>query len=97
MPNCPICDAADAYIGFSTIECKNRNCEFYNDDYASKSSCGYCGSSEHRSAECPVKEEAKEDTDSSNGPPSNYSAGNGNTCLPCGGCGGSGCCYCQQP
>lgn len=29
--NCPLCDAADAYVGLSVVECSNYECRAYSD------------------------------------------------------------------
>lgn len=31
---CPACDSEKAYIGFNHIDCPNKECKFYNEEYA---------------------------------------------------------------
>lgn len=69
MAKCPVCDTPGAYVGFNSIECRNKDCEHYKFE-EKKNVCGCCGSEGHFSAECPTAQSSEYDE---SGPPPNYS------------------------
>lgn len=80
MPRCPICETPGAYIGFSTIECRNPKCEHFVFEEAK--TCGCCGGS-HDSTDCPTGGLTERYDDSGgNGPPSSYSASSSGSVPP---------------
>ncbi|HYF50844.1 MAG TPA: hypothetical protein VEJ63_15625 [Planctomycetota bacterium] len=46
MSNCPICNTPGAYIGFSTVECRNPDCSHYEPKL--EELCPCCGVAGHR-------------------------------------------------
>jgi len=73
MAKCPKCATPDAYIGFNSIECRNPDCEHFV--LQEKKECGCCGR-DHDTAGCPDANSFGDDS-GGNGPPANYSAGDG--------------------
>jgi len=72
MPNCPLCNTPGAYVGFSSVECRNPDCAHY--DPKLEYLCPCCGIAGHR-----PEYEAVEATAADNYDPSipAFSAGNG--------------------
>jgi hypothetical protein len=52
MPRCPLCNTAGAYVGFSSIECRNPECTHYVQ--AMEALCPCCGIAGHVPSEEPV-------------------------------------------
>lgn len=50
MPKCPECGAARAYVGFSSVECRNPKCRHYKPQI-----CPYCKKDGHFEEDCPNK------------------------------------------
>ena len=50
MAECPDCKAPNAYVGFSSIECRNKNCTHFKLEL--KPACGCCGSFDHETPGC---------------------------------------------
>lgn len=46
MPNCPICNTPGAYVGFSSVECRNPDCAHYEPKM--EALCPCCGIAGHR-------------------------------------------------
>jgi hypothetical protein len=44
MPNCPDCQTPGAYVGFSTVECRNPDCKNFR--LPEEPTCGCCGKPE---------------------------------------------------
>lgn len=72
MPKCPVCDTPGAYVGFNSIECRNKDCKHFKIDEEKKCAC--CGGG-HTIEFCPNSISAEYDDSGGNGPPSSYSAG----------------------
>lgn len=66
MADCPTCGAADAYIGFNSIECRNKNCEHFKID--EEKTCSCCGGTGHDSVYCPRSLSANYDDSGGNNP-----------------------------
>jgi hypothetical protein len=51
MAQCPVCNTPGAYIGFSTIECRNPDCKHYV--VFQEEVCPCCGKVGHQPGEAP--------------------------------------------
>jgi len=66
MASCPICGTPGAYVGFNSIECRNKKCEHFV--LQETLSCGCCGG-DHFTVECPSGKASEGDSDDSSLPP----------------------------
>ena len=51
MAKCPECGEPDAYVGYSSVECRNKKCKHFKLDRRLICSC--CGGEGHSYVECP--------------------------------------------